>query len=74
MSLFDSSTPPADERPDKKRPLAERMRPERLEDYIGAGAHPRPEASLSGSKSNGMSSRRSFCGDLRVSARRLSRR
>src|SRR5215813_10309949 len=36
MSLFDASPldePP--ERPDSKRPLAERMRPERLEDYIG---------------------------------------
>ena len=31
MSLFDA-TPPAE---DKKRPLAERMRPERLEDFIG---------------------------------------
>jgi putative ATPase len=34
MSLFDT-TPPEGARPDKKRPLAERMRPERLEDYIG---------------------------------------
>jgi len=34
MSLFDS-TPAAPERADGKRPLAERMRPERLEDYIG---------------------------------------
>ena len=34
MSLFDTS-PPEDARPDAKRPLAERMRPERLEDYIG---------------------------------------
>jgi putative ATPase len=34
MSLFDS-TPLPPERPDGKRPLAERMRPERLEDYIG---------------------------------------
>jgi putative ATPase len=33
MSLFDSAPPP--ETPDSKRPLAERMRPERLEDYIG---------------------------------------
>jgi len=39
MSLFDT-TPPSDhepepERMDGKRPLAERMRPERLQDYIG---------------------------------------
>jgi putative ATPase len=34
MSLFDT-TPPEVERSDGKRPLAERMRPERLEDYIG---------------------------------------
>ncbi len=34
MSLFDN-TPPAEERATGKRPLAERMRPERLEDYIG---------------------------------------
>ncbi len=38
MSLFDS-TPPGEARaaraPDRNRPLAERMRPERLEDYIG---------------------------------------
>jgi putative ATPase len=34
MSLFDA-TPPQPEPPDAKRPLAERMRPERLEDYIG---------------------------------------
>jgi putative ATPase len=36
MSLFDNTPPepPASER-DPKRPLAERMRPERLEDYIG---------------------------------------
>src|SRR5690349_1516855 len=33
MSLFDSAPLPA--RADAKRPLAERMRPERLEDYIG---------------------------------------
>ena len=33
MSLFDSSFP--EEGPDKKRPLAERMRPERLEDFMG---------------------------------------
>src|SRR5215467_13880588 len=32
MSLFDSTLPSV---PDPKRPLAERMRPERLEDYIG---------------------------------------
>src|SRR6201997_1205503 len=37
MSLFDTSPPsaPEPERMDGKRPLAERMRPERLEDYIG---------------------------------------
>ena len=34
MSLFDN-TVPAEERQDGKRPLAERMRPERLEDYVG---------------------------------------
>jgi len=38
VSLFDS-TPPGEARaaraPDRNRPLAERMRPERLEDYIG---------------------------------------
>jgi putative ATPase len=38
VSLFDN-TPPSPERaaeaPDKSRPLAERMRPERLDDYIG---------------------------------------
>src|SRR6201994_3737956 len=34
MSLFDT-TPPEAERADGKRPLAERMRPQRLEDYIG---------------------------------------
>jgi putative ATPase len=34
MSLFDN-TPPLEEPVDGKRPLAERMRPERLEDYIG---------------------------------------
>ena len=34
MSLFDT-TPPEPERADSRRPLAERMRPERLEDYIG---------------------------------------
>lgn len=32
MSLFDTSLP---EVTDKKRPLADRMRPERLEDYVG---------------------------------------
>ena len=32
MSLFDNTPPEA---PDPKRPLADRMRPERLEDYIG---------------------------------------
>ena len=32
MSLFDTSPPAA---PDSGRPLAERMRPERLEDYAG---------------------------------------
>jgi putative ATPase len=35
MSLFDASPLSEPERPDGKRPLAERMRPERLEDYIG---------------------------------------
>src|SRR5436189_3728700 len=36
MSLFDTSPPEQPESPaDGKRPLAERMRPERLEDYIG---------------------------------------
>ena len=38
MSLFDSTPPQAGDAagaPDKNRPLAERMRPERLEDYIG---------------------------------------
>jgi putative ATPase len=34
VSLFDNS-PPEDQPADGKRPLAERMRPERLEDYIG---------------------------------------
>jgi len=34
VSLFDN-TPPEPARTDAKRPLAERMRPERLEDYIG---------------------------------------
>jgi putative ATPase len=36
MSLFDNTPPPEPPHPsDTKRPLAERMRPERLEDYIG---------------------------------------
>jgi putative ATPase len=35
VSLFDASPLPEEERPDPKRPLAERMRPERMEDYIG---------------------------------------
>jgi putative ATPase len=35
VSLFDASPLSEPERPDGKRPLAERMRPERLEDYIG---------------------------------------
>ena len=35
MSLFDTTPPRAPETPDSKRPLAERMRPGRLEDYIG---------------------------------------
>ena len=35
MSLFDSTPPVAPELGSAKRPLAERMRPERLEDYIG---------------------------------------
>ncbi len=35
MSLFDSSPPSEPERESGKRPLAERMRPTRLEDYIG---------------------------------------
>jgi putative ATPase len=34
MSLFDT-TPPQPARLDKKRPLAERLRPERLEDFVG---------------------------------------
>ncbi len=34
MSLFDNS-PPLEDRAPGKRPLAERMRPERLEDYVG---------------------------------------
>src|SRR5690349_18939831 len=35
MSLFDTTPPEPPARADAKRPLAERMRPERLEDYIG---------------------------------------
>src|SRR6185503_924682 len=35
MSLFDNTPPAGPEPRDGKRPLAERMRPERLEDYIG---------------------------------------
>ncbi len=37
MSLFDTTPPESSQAPaaDKSRPLAERMRPERLEDYIG---------------------------------------
>jgi putative ATPase len=35
VSLFDDTPLREPERPDSKRPLAERMRPERLEDYIG---------------------------------------
>jgi putative ATPase len=35
VSLFDPTPLPDEERPDSKRPLAERMRPDRLEDYIG---------------------------------------
>ena len=35
MSLFDTTGPREPERADGKRPLAERMRPDRLEDYIG---------------------------------------
>jgi putative ATPase len=35
MSLFDTTQPSEPDRGDSKRPLAERMRPERLEDYIG---------------------------------------
>ena len=37
MSLFDSTPPGPEEAPEThgKRPLAERMRPERIEDYIG---------------------------------------
>ncbi|MBI4891705.1 MAG: replication-associated recombination protein A [Acidobacteria bacterium] len=35
MSLFDPTAGLHDPRPDAQRPLAERMRPERLEDYVG---------------------------------------
>ena len=35
MSLFDSTPPDAPSGADQKRPLAERMRPDRLEDYVG---------------------------------------
>jgi putative ATPase len=35
MSLFDFEPPREDERLDESRPLAERMRPERLEDFVG---------------------------------------
>ena len=35
MSLFDTTPPEAPRTSDPKRPLAERMRPERLEDFIG---------------------------------------
>src|SRR5438034_1497169 len=35
MSLFDNTPPEMPRASDSKRPLAERMRPERLEDYIG---------------------------------------
>ena len=35
MSLFDTSPPVEPERETGRRPLAERMRPRRLEDYIG---------------------------------------
>ncbi len=35
MSLFDTTPPEAPKTSDPKRPLAERMRPERLEDFIG---------------------------------------
>jgi putative ATPase len=35
MSLFDFELPREEERPDESRPLAERMRPERLEDFVG---------------------------------------
>jgi putative ATPase len=37
VSLFDTTPPSHEEeaRPDAKRPLAERMRPDRLEDYVG---------------------------------------
>ncbi|MDQ2901798.1 MAG: replication-associated recombination protein A, partial [Acidobacteriota bacterium] len=35
MSLFDSAPVAAADHSDKKRPLADRMRPERLEDFVG---------------------------------------
>jgi len=35
MSLFESAPLPPDQAADAKRPLAERMRPERLEDFVG---------------------------------------
>ena len=35
MSLFDTTPPSEPARMDPKRPLAERMRPTRLEDFIG---------------------------------------
>src|SRR5579885_2333368 len=35
MSLFDASPPAPDLKQDAARPLAERMRPERLEDFVG---------------------------------------
>jgi putative ATPase len=35
MSLFEFETPREEERLDEGRPLAERMRPERLEDFVG---------------------------------------
>jgi putative ATPase len=35
VSLFDSTPPDAPSGADQKRPLAERMRPDRLEDYVG---------------------------------------
>jgi putative ATPase len=35
MSLFDDTPPQTQDRLDRKRPLAERMRPERLEDFAG---------------------------------------
>jgi putative ATPase len=35
MSLFDASPLPVSEPPDGKRPLADRMRPETLEEFVG---------------------------------------